>query len=1128
MQTYTIKKKEININNPNTFLVEDEIAPEHVQFVINDASEIQNIEELEFFLQYKNKLGERGVEVLTSTYANKELKLDWYPSKEFTKENGKTEIQIFGLVGAYEHTPDETFQADAIYYILDDEQYIKITPTTGASVSAYETEHGTLVYEYFVNTRWSTIKTSVNLPENIKGTDFDYYDSDRFEQIVQEVLNAEANTKTYKEQAESAKDDAEDARDKAEDWAEKDTEVESGKYSAKHWANESELSASDSEDSAEDSEAWAVGKRNGTDVGSSDPAYHNNSKYYKGLAESANTSAQTAKTGAETARDKAQDWAEKETAVETGKYSAKYWAERAHEELDGKANKSEMAVSTSGDKTTIQLKTGTSAVVLNSHQDISGKANKSEMSVSTSGDKTTITLKSGTSAQVLNSHQSISGKADKESSSANGYLAKFNSSGNPVNSSILAEDVSNVVSLNEGTPEDKSNTAVVSDSDGYVKIKSIKGRSRAWNQLCPKYNYTSTSNNITISGDGTGEITVTVSSGASSYNQITVGSVNIVVGHKYLLTTNFSTSARFSGSYYLGTHDASLSDRITTAILTGSNPLYLYVGGESTVGTYKLKPCLYDLTLIFGSGNEPTSVSDALAAIPSLGEYNAYDSGSLISNEISGVESVGRNLLEPSKLNSAGTWNDGVLTSTPNSLYSATGTAGWSGIDFLPNTQYYIRAKLKVGSSVTSLRLQVNYSDGTNSTSSGVSGGGTLYVYITSTSGKTVTNVMFNYSSGGSDEAYVSEFIIKKSDSYDGTYTPYHKDTISFPDTITLKSAGSIRDEYDPETGVITRRVGSVDLGSLTYVYNSENSVFYSDQVQLKGYDTFYANLTCQRYLYEGGVEWASHSDKTVGTRFGLTSDVYALIIKDTAYSDATTFKNVLSGVYLNYELATPYTETISPVTNILETEEGGTIRLIHEESPVIDDTYSIIYPNKIRARLDRAEGNINELQGSLARIEVSPSKNNYSVGELLVYDGTLYKVTTAIATNDALVVGSNIQAQTVSGEISDIITPINVYVSPNTGVTVYTGSYAKYNPACQLVNINMRVTLSQSDTAKHIAIGTIEETYRPSVTMVGWGTDNQNDIPACLVVTNDGTIHLYRDNNTSTNDIRFGFSYII
>lgn len=57
---------------------------------------------------------------------------------------------------------------------------------------------------------------------------------------------------------------------------------------------------------------------------------------------------------------------------------------------------------------------------LTSHQDISGKADKSEMGVSTSGDQTTITLKTGTSATVINAHQSISGKADKATTLA-GY-----------------------------------------------------------------------------------------------------------------------------------------------------------------------------------------------------------------------------------------------------------------------------------------------------------------------------------------------------------------------------------------------------------------------------------------------------------------------------------------------------------------------------------------------------------------------------------------------------------------------------------------------------------------------------------------------------------------------------------
>ena len=46
-------------------------------------------------------------------------------------------------------------------------------------------------------------------------------------------------------------------------------------------------SASDASDSAEDSEAWAVGQRGGVDVDPTDPAYHNNAKYWKDQAQAA-------------------------------------------------------------------------------------------------------------------------------------------------------------------------------------------------------------------------------------------------------------------------------------------------------------------------------------------------------------------------------------------------------------------------------------------------------------------------------------------------------------------------------------------------------------------------------------------------------------------------------------------------------------------------------------------------------------------------------------------------------------------------------------------------------------------------------------------------------------------------
>ena len=57
-------------------------------------------------------------------------------------------------------------------------------------------------------------------------------------------------------------------------------------------------------DKALDSEAYALGTRDGEDVGSSDPAYHNNAKYY---AQQGSASAQTATEAAQTATTKASE-----------------------------------------------------------------------------------------------------------------------------------------------------------------------------------------------------------------------------------------------------------------------------------------------------------------------------------------------------------------------------------------------------------------------------------------------------------------------------------------------------------------------------------------------------------------------------------------------------------------------------------------------------------------------------------------------------------------------------------------------------------------------------------------------------------------------------------------------------
>ena len=65
-----------------------------------------------------------------------------------------------------------------------------------------------------------------------------------------------------------------------------------------------------------------------------------------------------------------------------------------------------------------------------------------------------------------------------------------------------------------------------------------------------------------------------------------------------------------------------------------------------------------------------------------------------------------------------------------------------------------------------------------------------------------------------------------------------------------------------------------------------------------------------------------------------------------------------------------------------------------------------------------------------IAPLEVSPSANAYSVGEQLIFNDTLYTVTTAIAIGDALTVGTNI---TASDKITSQIQTLTNQVSTNT-----------------------------------------------------------------------------------------------
>ena len=103
------------------------------------------------------------------------------------------------------------------------------------------------------------------------------------------------NSKYYSEQAATSATGASASATEAQSYAKGSTGSRTGEDTdnSKYYKEQAALSATSASSSASsasssklDSEAWAVGQRNGVDVPSTDPTYHNNAKYYKDQAES--------------------------------------------------------------------------------------------------------------------------------------------------------------------------------------------------------------------------------------------------------------------------------------------------------------------------------------------------------------------------------------------------------------------------------------------------------------------------------------------------------------------------------------------------------------------------------------------------------------------------------------------------------------------------------------------------------------------------------------------------------------------------------------------------------------------------------------------------------------------------
>lgn len=150
-------------------------------------------------------------------------------------------------------------------------------------------------------------------------------------------------------------------------------------------------------------------------------------------------------------------------------------------------------------------------------------------------------------------------------------------------------------------------------------------------------------------------------------------------------------------------------------------------------------------------------------------------------------------------------------------------------------------------------------------------------------------------------------------------------------------SAGTAKNYVDYENKRYVQCVNSVDLGTLTWTAGggiSSQTVFIASSRKIRGQKLSYnsaiaSNILCSKYLAKSQNEvWSDAAPVGIATNATIDGYVY---VNDTAYTDATAFKQAMQGVMLYYELANPIVTDISTLIDDdflrnLTVEAGGSV----------------------------------------------------------------------------------------------------------------------------------------------------------------------------------------------------------
>lgn len=509
--------------------------------------------------------------------------------------------------------------------------------------------------------------------------------------------------------------------------------------------------------------------------------------------------------------------------------------------------------------------------------------------------------------------------------------------------------------------------------DGSASIKRIKGYSVVLNQ---KVNLAEVANNAHISSVDAveGFFIIDVK---SLDNSLFISCGVSQKGHKYLgfLENGINEGALFV--LYNDNNGLRFENVPSIQTSTGDTQLYIRVDRVLTLEQVKCHVYCYDLTQMFGSGNEPSTPEDFAKRLgySSIDDvpYIPYNEGEIVSSFAEGIKTTGKNLWDEK-------FSLGNLNNSTGEEVASDLTIRSSYVPILSENKIY----LFNGSKKTDISFDKVLFYKKDKTYNGVK----QYVNSGELEPPKDTSYIRFVLRPSYGTTYNHDVCINVSDvSFNGNYEPYTERLRKWSETLKkyfpegLKSAGSAFDEITPTKAV--KRIVTIDLGELNWGYNNESSskkAFYS--------------IEKFEYAKNGDFDSIVSSDSLFKKPFSPYFWDKSLIIEtEVDYNNISELKKALSGVKLYFEYA-PEEYTYDELNLTEQVSEGGTEEAIITEGKASTplradivypiDAYNTIKANKTNigtlSSLNTASKTdlvsaINELAGKVAALEANATE---------------------------------------------------------------------------------------------------------------------------------------------------------